>query len=194
VLLIVLVLVALAVAGILLGSVIGDDLFGEDDPGGAGQSGGPPPEDVEDALAVSASSFDPEGDDDERGDLVGAAVDGDPATTWRTETYRTADFSGLGKTGVGLVLTLDQPGAVGELVVSSPTDGWSAEVYVAGAAGDSLDAWGDPVSEQSAMGAGDVAFDLGGADGGAVLLWITELGQTDGEFRVEIAEAAVVPA
>jgi hypothetical protein len=66
-------------------------------------------------------------------------------------------------------------------------------VYLAGAPGESLEDWGAPVTEQSGIPAGDVSFDLGGAEGGAVLLWITELGQTAGDFRVEVAQAAVLP-
>ncbi len=191
-----LVLVALAVAGILLGSVIGDDLFGNEDPELPEQPAGPPPDDLEGGVAVTAAAFDPDGtgtSGENDGELP-LAVDGDEATLWPTETYDSNAFGNL-KAGVGLVLTLEEATEIGELAVSSPTGGWSAQVYVADGPAVDLAGWGEAVTEQTGIGAGGTTFDLGGAEGGAVLLWITDLGaaQADGRFRVEIAEATVLP-
>ena len=47
-------------------------------------------------------------------------------------------------------------------------------------------AWGQPVATQSGIGEGSTTFDLNGRTGGAMLLWITDLGQ--GNSSVGIAE------
>jgi serine/threonine-protein kinase len=72
----------------------------------------------------AASDYDPQGDDgEERDDLRGLAIDGDPATAWYTENYRdTPEFGGL-KEGVGLMLGLGAPAIASEMVVASPTPG-----------------------------------------------------------------------
>ena len=184
-LLIGLVLVALAVAGILLGSVVGDEVFGPDQPelpgvGGGGDGGGGA------ALTLRATAFDPEGDGAEGDDQAPLAVDGDLETSWTSETYDSReDFQGL-KPGVGLILTLEQASALGDLVVDAGADftGWSAEVYVADAPAVDLGGWGSPVATQEAV-EGTATFDLSGLNAGAILLWITDLGSGAPEAVVD---------
>jgi hypothetical protein len=86
-----------------------------------------PPEPAAAAVPLQLSAvvdYDPEGDDgEERDDLRGLAIDGDPATAWYTENYRdTPEFGGL-KEGVGLMLGLGAPAIASEMVVASPTPG-----------------------------------------------------------------------
>jgi hypothetical protein len=76
-----------------------------------------PPDSLEDS--------DPEGDNEERPDLLPALSDGSPDTFWTTELYRTESFGNL-KQGVGIVFEL--PEAAGLIVVSSPDDGWTGEI------------------------------------------------------------------
>jgi serine/threonine-protein kinase len=189
-LLIGLILVALAVAGILLGSVIGDDLFGNDDPElPAGGAAGADPGDGQ--LGLTVTPFDPApGDGSEHDEEVGEAVDGDPATAWSSETYSSRDFGGL-KTGVGLVLSLEEAADLGELVVFSASSDWAADVYVADSPAADLAGWGDPVAEGSGLGEA-ATFDLSEASGAVVLLWITDLG--GGDPRIDIAEVGLTPA
>ena len=71
--------------------------------------------------------------------------------------------------------------------VQSPTKGWNARVYIADAAGAALGDWGEPDASLDDIG-GDAEFTLDGAEGQAVLVWITRLG--DGN-KVEIAEVAL---
>ncbi|GAA5159886.1 murein biosynthesis integral membrane protein MurJ [Ornithinimicrobium tianjinense] len=54
---------------------------------------------------LGITSFDPQGDGDERNDLTPLAVDGDPATQWTSHTYLSPGWGGL-KSGTGLVLDL----------------------------------------------------------------------------------------
>jgi serine/threonine protein kinase len=103
-------------------------------------------------------------------------VDGDTSTVWSTENYSTSQFGGL-KPGVGVILRLDAAHKLKELKVTSPSSGWSAEVLVSDSPKTTRAAWGDPVDSKKGIDAGTTTFDLGGKTGGAVLLWITDLGR-----------------
>jgi hypothetical protein len=127
------------------------------------------------ARFVDAASFDPFGKDGEHDDEVLFTIDGDPSTYWRTETYEQRDFGG-NKTGVGIVLTLEASTTLDQVRVDSPTNGWSAEVFVADGARGALADWGDPVASADSIEGGH-DFSLDGARGGAVLIWITRLGE-----------------
>ncbi len=152
------------------------------DPSTGGAAGAAAP-----LTLTAAEAFDPFGGDGEHDAEAARAIDGNPATSWRTETYAQRDFGG-GKTGVGLAVTVDRARDLQSLVVSSPTRGWSAAVYVADEAPKSLEGWGDPVTSAAEID-GSVTFDLQGERGGAILLWITELG--DRPRRVQVDELAV---
>ena len=140
------------------------------------------------AVAITTvRSFDPEGRD--RRENEGQArlvVDGNPATTWETDRYRSREFGEL-KSGVGLELQLETAHRLERLAVSSPTAGWSASVFVSDAPGARLADWGEPVRAANDI-RGGTEFVLGGAEGRSVLLWITRLG--DGN-RVQIAEVTL---
>jgi hypothetical protein len=186
-LIVVLVSVALGLAWVLIGgSEARRDLFGLVDrvtPRSEGAAG---------AAEVMAfvgppQDFDPQGNDRaEHPDEVGLAVDGDPATAWSTETYRSRqDFGGL-KDGVGIIFDVGDGAEVEQLVVATPNQGWSATVHVADSVGGSIADWGEPAATVIGAGAGETTVDLD-ADGRYVLLWITDLGGR----RFELQEAAV---
>jgi hypothetical protein len=139
------------------------------------------------AAVALARPFDPLGDDDENGSMAVLAVDADPATAWRTETYQSRTFGNL-KAGVGLVAELDRDADLDTIVIRSPMAGWTAQIYVGDGTAANLDAWGSPVAELTAE-AGATSVDLGGARGRAVLVWIVDLG--DGPNRVEISDLRV---
>jgi serine/threonine-protein kinase len=139
---------------------------------------------------ADVTTFDPEGDDRERPDLAGLAVDGRAETEWQTEGYASRNFGNL-KDGVGLVLSIDEARALAALRVSSPSQDWTAEVYVADQAGAALGDWGDPVTVKENIESSDVVFELGGRSGRYVLLWITRPANDGDKYRVRIAEAVV---
>ncbi|HSS09066.1 MAG TPA: serine/threonine-protein kinase, partial [Acidimicrobiales bacterium] len=62
---------------------------------------------------------------------VGKTFDGIPGTVWKTDIYFTSHFGGLRPHGFGLAITLDGRHKLHQLRVTSTTQGWSAEVYVA---------------------------------------------------------------
>jgi serine/threonine-protein kinase len=134
-------------------------------------------------------AFDPFGDEAENDDRAALAADGDPATAWSTEGYRTRAFGGL-KPGVGLVVTVSSSASLDELQVQSANHGWGADVYVAATPGDDLDAWGQPVASENGVD-GTATFDLEGHEGTAVMLWITDLGDGPAMLHAEIAELQV---
>ncbi|CAN5520561.1 hypothetical protein BH20ACT2_BH20ACT2_11930 [soil metagenome] len=184
-LLVVLVATALGVAGVLLGrSGAGQDLFGRArDAVGAGPSIGI-------ATITDAVAFDPIGGDGENDGEAGLTIDGDLDTAWSTSGYDDRDVTLL-KDGVGLYVTLERAAALDELVVASPTNDWSASIYIAERPGEDIEAWGEPVTSREGVASGEAAFDLDGARGAAVLIWFTDLGDGPPRTRAELAELEV---
>lgn len=179
------VAVALGLAGVLLGRSGAGDLIGGVKDAIAGT---PDPSPIALSQAVA---FDPFGDDQrENDDDADNVRDGDPATTWSTQSYDNRDITRL-KPGVGLVLTAEQRGELDQLVLTSPTQDWSASFYVAGSDPGSFEAWGQPVEQLTGIGAGRVTVDLQGTDGQAVLIWITDRGDGSAENRVTIQDATL---
>ena len=180
-----LVALVLGLVGLLFGRTVGDNLLSSDEGNGGGSE--PAAEEGAPVSITGGESFDPEGDGDENPDSVPNVLDTDATTTWATDRYNGPEFGNL-KTGVGLVLTLADAAELATLVVDSPTSGWSADVYVAASPAGDLAGWGEPVTSQQDIGAGETRFDLGGAEGGAVLLWITDPGP---DFRAEIGTVSL---
>jgi hypothetical protein len=181
--LIVVVAVTLGVVGVVLGRTdVGRQLF---DAATGGASTEPTPVEI-----AATASFDPEGSGGEHDDEVAFAADGDSATAWTTERYDTRALGGL-KSGVGLVLTLAEARSLEQVAISSTTSGWALQVFVAESPAPNLAGWGEPVAAAEGID-GETELDLGGASGGAVLLWITDLGDgTDGGYAVAIADVRV---
>ena len=187
-LVIVLVAAALIVAGVLVAGGGGLPHIGSSNNNAGGANGTA-------ATITKAVAFDPFGDDHaENNDQAPNATDGDPATYWQTQGYNDAAIKT--KPGVGLYVTLSNGTAMSALKVNSPTSGWSAEIYVSDGPKDDLTSWGAPVTGKSDIPAGTTSFDLGGKKGGAVLIWITNLGNDPGDdsgrFHARIAEVSIV--
>jgi eukaryotic-like serine/threonine-protein kinase len=115
---------------------------------------------------TASTAYDPVGGG-EHDDQARNATDGNPSTYWPTEHYANPDFGGL-KTGVGLVLTA-RAGAPKTLTVTSDTPGFTAVVKSGSSAGSA-----QTVSDSEVVG-GKTTFDLHGADGPVIVLWITQL-------------------
>jgi len=142
-------------------------------------------------LDGAPASFDPFGSGGEHDDELPLAVDGDAATAWTTERYRSRSLGGL-KPGVGIVLRLRDVADLGRLELDSPTQDWAVEVYAADDADADLGGFGSPIASARGI-AGGVVLDLGGARGSVVLVWITDLGDgsVGSPYSVAIAEARV---
>ena len=150
---------------------------------------------------AEALTHDPQGTEDppeENDERAGDAIDGDPGTFWRTETYNPPGFSGS-KTGVGYGVRLEGRARVDRLRIEGSANGWSASVFVVD--GDTLDGV-DPTGLTPAGridgASGTVDVDLTGTDAGSrtgriVLVWIDDLGEPvdGGGHRVELAELSL---
>jgi eukaryotic-like serine/threonine-protein kinase len=191
-LLVVLVAVALGVAGLLIqGS--GTNLFG--DPGGESDTSEAPTEGTPASITETIDFDPPPGDGVEHASEAAAreAADNDASTSWRTEEYSRSDLEWGGlKDGVGLVLRLAEPMEARAVEIDSPHSGWSAQIYVSEGSPDSLDGWGQPVGEiaDAQLDDGTVRTELDAAEASSVLIWFTHQGDN---IQMEISEARVYP-
>ena len=140
-------------------------------------------------LAVSATySVDPFGDDNERDDLLGFRIDGDPTSAWRTESYDNG-FEGVGKAGVGIAWALDGPGEVADVTIDSPEAGWTGAIYVlSGSDAELFEPSALPVATIDSWPGGAKTIEFPRAKGQTVLLWLTNLGDS---ARVSISEVSI---
>jgi hypothetical protein len=147
---------------------------------------------------LTASSYDPTGDGgdgDEHPADTAKALDGDPATHWRTDTYRgTAEFAGI-KPGVGLILTAPSAVTATTLHLLAGLEGWTGRVYTAPGASPpvSLDAWA-PASEPFTARTVPMDIPLSGGASRLYLIWITKLAPTDSGFAASISETQLATA
>lgn len=129
------------------------------------------------------SDFDPYGGDGEHPDEAPLSIDGDPSTSWTTQTY-SADLETLGKPGVGLVFDLGD-----DTDISAASITGSAGMDLEVRAGDSCE--GDESSfevvstEDAFSGEADLSFESTSAR--CWLVWITRL-SNDGGGQASIAE------
>ncbi len=169
-------------AAVLLGLVLPQIFDASGERGaGAGASG--------DASAGSGSpileidkplDFDPLGDQEEHSEDLSAAVDGNAATYWTTESYE----AGLGKAGVGLLFDLGRSRAVEAAVITSDTPGMTVELRAADQApsdSSAMTAVGEPAGAEEIT-----RLAAGGRRARYWLVWITEL--PDGLSSAHIAE------
>ena len=126
-------------------------------------------------------AFDPEGDQRENDSMAPLAVDGNPATFWKTEHYTHGFF----KKGVGLVLDAGARRSLTKVTVSTDSPGASAEIEL----GNIPNGPFHPVSAVRPLN-GTTAFPLrAGASGRYVVVWITALPSATGEAHVNEVRA-----
>jgi serine/threonine-protein kinase len=136
---------------------------------------------------TAAHAFDPVGGDGEHDSEAIAAIDDDPNSAWSTETYR----SGLGKSGVGLSDDASPGVAARQLVIRTPTPGWTGAIYAATSGPPKqLDAGWKKVADLGTMPPRKaVKLDTGGQAERFYLVWITSLPPT--QQRVSISDLAL---
>jgi hypothetical protein len=139
-------------------------------------------------LRIAAvSSFDPEGDGEEKESLAAKATDGDKGTAWTSDAYKYATFSGL-KKGVGLRLDLGSEVDVHEVTVTVPTSGTDLELRTA--SGDSLRG-SDVVAKADGVD-GTVTLTPGSPVATRyLLLWFTKAVEDADGYRVAVSEVTV---
>jgi hypothetical protein len=191
-LILVLVAVAAIVGGLALGRLKLGGPLGVRAAPKQSAPGAPATAGLSEIRIVEARDYDPEGDGQEHPDQTQFAIDGDPATAWSTDHYKSANLGNL-KTGVGLWLDLGGETSVSRVQVTSSIVGWEFQVK-AGSVSQAL-------SETASATDGTTTFTVG-SNGSAVvnlkpiktsalLIWITQLGQDGGRFGASIGDVLV---
>jgi hypothetical protein len=139
---------------------------------------------------LTATDLDPQGDPpEENRELAPLAVDGDPATAWRTVTYE-QDLGPTGlKTGVGLQLDLGSAQQVTEVDLTlggAPSD---VSLYLSESTSRGVAAL-TPVASVTADEQQRVTLDEPGT-GRFLVIWFTSLPEAEGGYRGEVAEVVV---
>jgi len=134
---------------------------------------------------TGTGAYDPEGDGHENDDLALLAVDGDPATFWKTEHYKR-----FFKKGVGLVLDAGRSLGLSQVVVKTDSLGSSAQIQL----GNNPAGPFHPVSADRPL-TGTTTYTLNkGAAGRYIVIWITALPQALGEAHVtEVRASRLAP-
>jgi serine/threonine-protein kinase len=182
-------LVALVLAGVAAAAVALVVAADRTERGSGQRAETPPPPGLEEVglSASQGSDYDPLGDDKEHPEEAGFALDGDPQTTWSTETYMNDD---LQKDGVGYVIDAAPGVAAREMEIRTTTPGWTAEVHVAREDLPSTiesEGWTQVAVQREVSERQRIRLDTAGNELRRYLIWITRLPQ-DGDGRVEISE------
>jgi eukaryotic-like serine/threonine-protein kinase len=137
---------------------------------------------------LSATGFDPQGDQTENNALAPRVLDGNPATAWTTEQYTTAQFGNL-KSGVGLLLNLGQPSSVHQVTVDLGVGPVDVTVYAA----TSPSLSGATVIGPASSASGRIQLNAAAAMAPAryVIVWFTKLAPHGGQFDASISEIAL---
>jgi hypothetical protein len=135
--------------------------------------------------------YNPEGTGDSV-DRAPKAIDGDPSTLWKTDVYK-QQLPAL-KSGVGLSASFDKPIDLAKVTVHGATEGTKVEVRVADSPNPFLDDARVVVKETELTG-DKVELTLPKPTKAQhVIVWITQLGGTEGEFATSIGELKFYPA
>jgi hypothetical protein len=141
-------------------------------------------------TGLVARDFDPQGDDEENGDEVDGAVDGDPATSWTTLTYKQQLGPAGLKRGVGIVVDLGRSRAVRRVDLSLVGQPTSLSLYLTDDLPDNPEVL-KPVGQVDASGA-DASVDLEAAPSGRYLtIWLTALPHVAEGFKGGIVDLVV---
>lgn len=151
-----------------------------------------PPEETEETdeetsaeppTIAAVEALDPEGDDEENSEDAENVLP-DEDGTWQSETYNSPEFGNL-KSGLGLLLELEEEGEFSEVLIDSETPGGDVEIRV----GDSSDPEEAEVVGNGELpdGSGSIELDEP-ASGSHVFIWIVELPADGGGYRARIAD------
>jgi eukaryotic-like serine/threonine-protein kinase len=174
------VVLVLAAAGVGLAIAA---LTGEEGPSRQAAETGVKPIPVE-----GATDFDPPpGDEDEHGDEVRYAIDGNPQSAWSTEIYESETLNN--KEGVGIYLDAGEAVAPSELRIRTETPGFAMNVYAtAEGPPDDLAGWGEPIATAATVTKDETVPLEAPAPARYFLLWITTPAETDDGFGAQIGD------
>ncbi|MDX1882666.1 murein biosynthesis integral membrane protein MurJ [Mycolicibacterium sp. 120270] len=159
----------------------------EDDGDGGGASGTT-------IKPTKATVFSPEGEADAP-DEAPKAIDGDSSTVWPIDTYSDPVPFPNFKNGVGLMLQLPRPTAIGEVTINLNSTGTSVEIRSAQTPTPSSLADTTVLTPATSLKPGSNTIKVADSTPTSnVLVWVSTLGQVNGESRSDIAEITLKAA
>jgi len=187
-------LVALLVLASLLSRMFGDvsgldkDQLGLNGPSASSSAGAAAGSIVK---PVQATVYSPGGEPDNPGQ-AGQAIDGNPATSWDTDTYHDAvPFPGF-KSGIGLLLQLPQPTVVGAVNVDVPSTGTKIQIRSSATATPGKLEDTSSLTQPVLVHPGHNSIPVNASSPTSyVLVWIPTMGTTNGASRTGLSEVTV---
>jgi len=147
-----------------------------------------PPIEGEPTDIVRAFSYDPEGDGSEHDASVPNVIDGDPATSWRTERY----FDPLAQIKRGVGIAFELSGRPAQFVATGLSNGAAYTLmWAAGLPAEGIDGW-ERLASGSVSGE-QVTTQIPEREDGFWLLWFTDLPAQDDGFYASLAEVRFLP-
>jgi putative peptidoglycan lipid II flippase len=155
--------------------------------GGGGSSGST-------VKPVKATVFSPEGEADAPSQAP-LAIDGNQSTAWPIDTYSDPVPFPNFKNGVGLMLQLPSPTAIGEVTINLNSTGTSVEIRSAQTPTPSSLADTTVLTPATPLKPGSNTIKVSNASPTSnLLVWVSTLGQVDGKSRSDIAEITLKAA
>ncbi len=143
---------------------------------------------------TKATVFSPGGEADNPGQ-AGLAIDGDPSTSWETDTYTDAVPFPAFKNGVGLMLQLPSPTVVGAVSIDISSTGTQVELRSSSTPTPSKLEDTKVLMPPATLKPGHNTIAVkAAAPTSNLLVWITTLGTTDDKSRAAISEIKVQAA
>ena len=175
-----------------VGGGLGGDELGLNAPTTSAESGDSSSGSV--VKPVRATVFSPEGEADAR-DQAGLAIDGSQSTVWPIDTYTDAVPFPNFKNGVGLMLQLSQPTTIGEVTVNLNSTGTAVEIRSSETPTPSSLEDTTVLTPATTLKPGSNTIKVENASPTSnVLVWVSTLGQVNGESRSDIAEITLKAA
>jgi hypothetical protein len=140
-------------------------------------------------VPQSVAVYNPEGKGDNTG-RAKYAIDGKPDTVWRTEKYR-QQLPAV-KPGVGLIVAFQDPINLSQVKITGTA---GTKVEIRSATGKNPDLADTKVIGNGDLKDGETTIPLAQpTQGEFFIVWITQLGDADGQFMTEIGDLAFLPA
>jgi putative peptidoglycan lipid II flippase len=188
------IVVALIVLASVLSRIFGDvgGGFGGDQLGLNSPSSSAQPSDSGNVVKpVRAAVFSPEGEPDAP-EAAPLAIDGNPSTVWPIDTYTDPVPFPNFKNGVGLMLQLPQPTKLGEVTINLNSTGTAVEIRSSQTPTPSSLADTTELTSATTLKPGSNTIKVDNASPVSnVLVWVSTLGQVNGQSRSDIAEVAL---
>ena len=175
-----------------VGDGLGGDELGLNAPTTSAESGDSSSGSV--VKPVRATVFSPEGEADAP-DQAGLAIDGNQSTVWPIDTYTDAVPFPNFKNGVGLMLQLSQPTTIGEVTINLNSTGTAVEIRSSDTPTPSSLEDTTVLTPATTLKPGSNTIKVENASPTSnVLVWVSTLGQVNGESRSDIAEITLKAA